>query len=172
MKILDLSAGWRWIWHDPHHRDTVYLDRRAEVAPDVVADSRCLPFKQGVFDLVVFDPPHVNFGASANMSRDYGHHTTVEIREIVRNTGKEAHRVCRPDALMAFKWNDHDQPQGTILALLLCRYSSTAAAGPRDGDLPRHVGDLVLNRPFFLDIPGCRSHNFTYEACGTVPAQQ
>jgi hypothetical protein len=118
MKILDLSAGWRWIWHDPHHRDTVYLDRRAEVMPDVVADSRRLPFKEGVFGLVVFDPPHVNFGTSTNMARDYGHCTTAEIREIVRDTGMEAHRVCQPNALMALKWNDHDQPQGTILALL------------------------------------------------------
>jgi hypothetical protein len=70
------------------------------------------------YGLIVFDPPHVNFGANAEMSKTYGHHTTDEIRDIVKRSAQEAHRVSRPDALMAFKWNDHDQKLEKVLALM------------------------------------------------------
>jgi hypothetical protein len=52
------------------------------------------------------------------MSRDYGHHTTEDIRSIVEGSAKEAHRVSRPDALMAFKWNSHDQSFQKMLDLM------------------------------------------------------
>ena len=119
MKILDLSAGNRAIWFDKIYRDTVYVDRRAEVNPTIVADTRALPPEVGDgYDLIVFDPPHINFGANAEMSKNYGHHTTDDIRDIIQGSAKEAHRVSRPDALMAFKWNDHDQSFGKVLGLM------------------------------------------------------
>lgn len=119
MKILDLSAGKRAIWFDKNYPSTVFVDIRPEVGPTFVADSRSLPPEVGSnYDLVVFDPPHVNFSAGAEMSQQYGHHTTEEIREIIRQTGREAYRVTRSDALMAFKWNDHDQKLGKVLLLL------------------------------------------------------
>lgn len=118
MKILDLSAGYRGIWLDKACSDCIFLDAREETAPDVVADSRRLPFRNGLFDLIVFDPPHVNFGRGSNMSYDYGHHTTAQIRDIVYASAMEACRVAKAEALMAFKWNDHDQKIGNILALM------------------------------------------------------
>ena len=119
MKILDLSAGHRAIWFDKTYRDTIFVDIRPEVKPTIVADSQALPFEVGEgYDLVIFDPPHVNFSAGAQLSQRYGHHTTEEIRDIIARTGLEAHRVTRPDALMAFKWNDHDQKLTRVLALL------------------------------------------------------
>lgn len=119
MKILDLSAGRRAVWFDKEHRDATYIDIRPEVKPTLVADARALPPEIGHdFGLIVFDPPHVNFGAKSNMSRDYGHHTTAEIRDIISGSAREAHRVSRDDALMAFKWNDHDQSLGRVLDLM------------------------------------------------------
>lgn len=107
------------MWFDKNHRDTTYVDVRPEVAPTIVADARTLPAEVGDgFALVVFDPPHVNFGAKSNMSRDYGHHTTAEIRDIISGSAREAHRVSVRDALMAFKWNDHDQSVSKILDLM------------------------------------------------------
>ena len=120
MKILDMSAGNRAVWFDKSHRDCVYVDIRPSVEPDIVADTRELPEAVGDgFNLVVFDPPHVNGGANGNISRDYGHHTTDEIRDIIKRSAKEAHRVTLPDALMAFKWNDHDQKLERVLGLML-----------------------------------------------------
>ena len=87
--------------------------------PDIVADTRSIPEDVGTdFDLIVFDPPHVNFGRGANISEDYGHHTASEIRDIVCRSAIEAHRVSRENTLMAFKWNDHDQKLERILDLM------------------------------------------------------
>lgn len=119
LKILDLSAGNRAVWFDKKNKLCTFVDVRAEVEPDIVANSTALSadFAKD-YNLVVFDPPHVNFGANAQMSKSYGHHTTAQIREIISGTAKEAHRVTAPDALMAFKWNDHDQKLDKVLALM------------------------------------------------------
>lgn len=109
MKILDLSAGRRAIWFNKKHPEATYLDVRGEVEPDFIVDTRRLPIFIGKnFDLIVFDPPHMNCGPNSNMSRVYGHHTTAQILDLIEVTAREAHRVSRPNALMALKWNDHD----------------------------------------------------------------
>jgi len=119
MRILDLSAGNRAIWFDKRCKIATYIDIRPEVSPDIVADSRQLPadIKPG-FDLIVFDPPHKNNGASGHMSRNYGHHTAEEITDIMQKTAKEAHRISRVGGLMAFKWNDHTRKLSSVLPLL------------------------------------------------------
>lgn len=92
MRILDLSAG---------------------------KDSRAIPDPVGTeFDLLVFDPPHMNCGPKSNMSRVYGYHTTHEILDTIEKTAIEAHRVGKRDALMALKWNNHDIKLERVLALM------------------------------------------------------
>lgn len=119
MKILDMSAGNRAVWFNKNYPDCTYVDVRPSVSPTVVADTRDLGDAVGEgYQLIVFDPPHVNFGANAKMSKVYGHHTTEEIRDIIKRSAMEAHRVSLPDALMAFKWNDHDQKLDKVLALM------------------------------------------------------
>ena len=119
MKIIDLSAGNRAIWFDRNHRDAVYVDVRHEVCPDIVADATALPDEVGDgYDLVVFDPPHKNNGANGNMARNYGHWDAEEIRRIVIGTAREAHRISKPTALMAFKWNDHSRRLHDVLVML------------------------------------------------------
>lgn len=118
MKILDLSAGNRAVWFQKDHPDAVYVDVRPEVEPTIVADARALPAEVGSdYDLIVFDPPHKN-NAGGNMVRNYGAWTHQEIREIIAGTAKEAHRVSKADALMAFKWNDHSLKLETALRLI------------------------------------------------------
>ena len=108
MRILDMTAGNRGIWFNKNHPEALYMDIRPEVKPDIVADFRenSIPAYTiaNPYDLVVFDPPHLNFGAKSNMSKCYGHHTTAEILELVEKGAEHAWRVTRPDALMAFKW--------------------------------------------------------------------
>lgn len=116
MKILDLSAGNRAVWFDKSHRDATYVDIRPEVDPTIVADARALPAELGDdYDLIVFDPPHKNNAASGKMTVNYGHWTAEQIRDIVVGTAREAHRVSRQDALMAFKWNDHSRKLSSVL---------------------------------------------------------
>lgn len=119
MKILDLSAGRRAVWFNKSHPFATYLDKRAEVNPTIVCDTTSLPDSVGVdYDLLVWDPPHMNCGANSNMSRVYGHHTTAQILELVEKTSSEAHRVSRASALMALKWNNHDISLARIFKIM------------------------------------------------------
>lgn len=109
MKILDLSAGNRAIWYNKKHPLCTYLDKRESVNPDIVCDTRSIPESAGSgFDLVVWDPPHMNCGPNSNMSKTYGYHTTKEILDTIEKTAIEAHRITGSKGLMAFKWNTHD----------------------------------------------------------------
>ncbi len=119
MKILDLSAGNRAIWFDKKNPLCTYLDKRAEVNPDLVCDTNNIPSQAGSgYNLICWDPPHMNCGPNSNMSARYGHHTTKEILDTIERTSAEAHRVSAPNALMAFKWNDHDIRLDRVLALM------------------------------------------------------
>lgn len=119
MRIIDLSAGNRAVWFNREYPDAVFVDVRPEVRPTIVADARSLPAEVGDgYDLVLFDPPHKNNGATGNMARNYGHWTADEIRSIVAGTAKEAHRISRPAALMAFKWNNHTFALRTVLTMM------------------------------------------------------
>jgi len=119
MRIIDLTAGQRAIWFNKEHPDALYVDRRPEVYPDILGDSTNLQgFGEGCFDLIVFDPPHMNCGKNSDMSKRYGHHTTQQIFDLVDGVGKEAHRLARPDGLMAFKWNNHDIKLDKILRFM------------------------------------------------------
>jgi hypothetical protein len=119
MKILDLTAGNRAVWFDKNHPCAMFLDKRAEVNPTIVCDTKKLPKRVGSgFDLVLYDPPHMNCGPKSNMSRVYGYHTTAQILEDIAGSAKEAHRVTKPNALMAFKWNNHDIKLERVFKLL------------------------------------------------------
>lgn len=119
MRILDLTAGKRAIWFNKKHPFALYLDRRAEVEPDIVCDTTQLPAEVGEgFDLIVYDPPHMNCGPNSDMSARYGYHTTFQILEDICKTGKEAARVAKPNALMALKWNTHDIKLERVFKLL------------------------------------------------------
>lgn len=109
VKILDLTAGNRAVWYNKDHPLTTYLDKRAEVKPTIVCDTTDIPESVGRnFNLIVYDPPHMNCGPNSNMSKVYGYHTTFEILRDIELTGKEAYRVSRSGAFMALKWNTHD----------------------------------------------------------------
>lgn len=120
MKILDLSSGLRAIWYNKNHPLCTYLDKRPEVNPDIVCDTRELdPNVVGKdFDLIVWDPPHMNCGPKSNMSKRYGYHTTAEILATIEGTGSGVLKLCKPNTLMALKWNDHDIKLQKVFDLL------------------------------------------------------
>lgn len=119
MKILDLSAGNRAIWFDKNYPLATYLDIRESVEPNIVCDTTNLPKEVGEnYDLVVFDPPHLNTGKNSNMAKCYGHFTTEQILKLVMGTAREAHKVTRSNALMALKWNTHDIKLQRVLDLM------------------------------------------------------
>jgi len=147
MRILDLTAGRRAVWFDKSYRDTTFIDIRPEVKPDYVADSGCLPDEIGTgFDLVVFDPPHANYGANGHMSKRYGHFTLSEIRRTITASAKEAHRVSRGDALMALKWNDHDIKLSAVIGLLSDYWEPLFGHGVNESHRRHHMTSWVMLR--------------------------
>ena len=79
MKILDLTAGNRAIWFNKKHPLCTYLDIRPEMDPDILCDTSNLPkevIENGPYDLIVYDPPHMNCGPKSNMAKNYGYWTT------------------------------------------------------------------------------------------------
>lgn len=119
MKILDLTAGNRAVWYNKKHPLCTYLDRRIEVNPDFICDTSSIPESVGSgFNLICYDPPHMNCGPNSNMSKRYGYHKTDEILQSIEATGREAWRISAKDALMAFKWNNHDIKLQKVLDLM------------------------------------------------------
>ena len=90
-RILDVTCGDRTIWFQKNEPHTTYCDIRREewegdfgkqgrpkhrhlvIDPDILCDFTDLPFDDGTFDLVVFDPPHVeNLPESSWLRKSYG----------------------------------------------------------------------------------------------------
>jgi len=114
--ILDATAGKRGIWYDKKNDETVYMDIRKEVEPDIVADVKHLPFKDQIFDLVIFDPPHANFSENAQMSERYGYFTTRQITAAIKKGAIEFNRVLNGNGMVLFKWNTHSQRLRRVIA--------------------------------------------------------
>lgn len=66
-KILDACCGSRMFWFDRENPNVVFMDNRQfcttlcdgrtlNVDPDVIGDFRNIPFEDGSFRMVVFDP--------------------------------------------------------------------------------------------------------------------
>jgi len=133
--ILDVTAGLKEMWFDKENPETVYLDwRRGEIvfyeqvrgriAPTIQADNRCLPLRDNVFDLVLFDPPHliedpakVRMREGSLYQKKYDTlHPLTWIKDVYR-ASREAFRVLKPEGFLIFKWADHDRPLKRLTAL-------------------------------------------------------
>ena len=60
--MLDATAGNRMMWKHSNYkpRNTIFLDKEIDLRlpPDVIADNRFCPFRDGVFECIIYDPPH------------------------------------------------------------------------------------------------------------------
>lgn len=97
--------------------DTREGRRQIVIDPDIVADFTELPFADGSFTLVVFDPPHTFSGQSGWMAKKYGTLTGTNWQEDIRHGFSECFRVLCPGGTLIFKWNEHRIPVSTVLSL-------------------------------------------------------
>ena len=132
--VLDVCCGSKMFWFDRNDTRTVFVDKRCEshvltdksssggtrtltVSPDIVADFKDLPFTDGSFSLVVFDPPHFERnGASGWVGLKYGT-LKGDWREELRRGFLECFRVLKPCGVLVFKWCEDEIPVSQILAL-------------------------------------------------------
>lgn len=133
--VLDACCGSRMMWFDANDARALFVDKRREtwpiddgtpgtigrkaivVNPDVLADFTDLPFPEGTFALVVFDPPHIRrLEARGIITKKYG----VLIpgwQEMLRAGFEECFRVLRPDGVLIFKWGSVEIALTEVLAL-------------------------------------------------------
>jgi ubiquinone/menaquinone biosynthesis C-methylase UbiE len=135
-RVLDPCCGGRMMWFDHEHPDVVYGDQRNEtvtvtdrshgrmdgtrtlrIDPDVMLDFRGLPFADGSFKLVVFDPPHiVRSGPKSWLAAKYGKLGT-DWRDDLKAGFAECFRVLDADGVLVFKWNETQIKVNEVLAL-------------------------------------------------------
>ena len=127
-KILDPCCGSRMFWFDKDDQRTLFGDIRDEqhvlcdgralnVEPNVIMDFRSLPFEDGAFKLVVFDPPHLTrAGHDSWLRAKYGI-LTSDWRDDLSKGFAECFRVLATDGVLIFKWNETQVKVSEILAL-------------------------------------------------------
>ena len=132
--ILDACCGGRMFYFDKNDRRVLFQDirnfettlcdgRHFEVKPDIQADFTNMPYPDGSFSMVVFDPPHLKFTGSQKESKGY---QIIKIkygslpndwREILTKGFAECFRVLKHGGFLIFKWNETDIKLSEILKL-------------------------------------------------------
>jgi len=135
-RVLDPCCGSRMFWFDRQHPDVVFGDCRYEtltvtdrshgnasgvrtlrIEPDVLLDFRSLPYPDGTFKLVCFDPPHLlHAGPRSWLAAKYGK-LGANWRDDLRRGFAECFRVLADDGVLVFKWNETQVKVKEILAL-------------------------------------------------------
>lgn len=135
LDILDPCCGSRMMWFDKNHPGVVFGDQRREIitvtdrthradgtrtlqiAPDTLIDFRALPYANGTFRLIAFDPPHlVRAGRKSWLAAKYGKLGT-DWREDIRQGFAECFRVLANGGVLVFKWNETQVKVREVLAL-------------------------------------------------------
>jgi SAM-dependent methyltransferase len=133
--ILDPCCGSRMMWLDKADPRAIFGDQRREtltvtdrshredgtrmltVNPDMLMDFRDLPFPDGRFKLVAFDPPHlVRAGPRSWLAAKYGK-LGQDWRTDLRQGFAECWRVLAADGVLVFKWNETQVKLREILPL-------------------------------------------------------
>nr|AEZ67133.1 putative Met [Ralstonia solanacearum] len=127
-RVLDPCCGSRMFWFDRQNPDVVYGDKRSEshvlcdgrtlrIEPDMLLDFTDMPFDDGSFKLVVFDPPHLHTaGPRSWMTKKYGK-LSETWQEDIRKGFSECFRVLASDGVLVFKWNETQVKIREVLAL-------------------------------------------------------
>lgn len=135
-RVLDPCCGSRMWWFDRGHPDALFCDRRREelivtdrshgnadgtrtlrIDPDVLLDFTDLPFPDGSFKLVAFDPPHLfRAGPKSWLAAKYGK-LGKTWQDDIRAGFAECFRVLAEDGVLVFKWNETQIKVREVLAL-------------------------------------------------------
>jgi hypothetical protein len=124
------------MWFDRTNPNVIFGDRRSEtltvtdrshgnltgirtiqIEPDTLMDFRAMPFADGTFKLVAFDPPHlVSAGPRSWLAAKYGK-LSDDWRDDLRQGFAECFRVLEVGGTLVFKWNETQIKVGEVLAL-------------------------------------------------------
>lgn len=133
--VLDACCGSRMMWFDKQNPLAIFADIRHEtltvtdrthredgtrtlrIEPDQLMDFRNMPFADGAFKLVAFDPPHLErAGPKSWLAAKYGK-LSDDWRSDLRAGFSECFRVLEPEGVLVFKWNETQVKVSEVLAL-------------------------------------------------------
>lgn len=127
-KILDACCGSKMFWFDKENPNVVFADirneshvlcdgRNLEITPDLLMDFRNMPFVDGNFKLVVFDPPHLKqLGKNSWMAKKYGV-LGENWQTDIKQGFTECMRVLEDYGILIFKWNENQVTVNELLHL-------------------------------------------------------
>jgi SAM-dependent methyltransferase len=168
--VLDACCGGRMFWYNKQSADTVFTDIRQIskgafangwnpnwcVVPDTVSDFRNLPFKDGCFKLIIFDPPHLTSGSAKSViNTKYGLLNKQTWQQDIVEAFTECWRVLETNGILIFKWNAANIRIKDLIALL--------PNDPLFGDFTGKTGATVWMT--FLKMPAQKN----IEVCHTSP---
>lgn len=134
--ILDPCCGSRMMWFNRNNPNVLFSDIRNEtitvtdrsrgnksgkrtllIEPDAMMDFRSIPYPDGSFKLVAFDPPHlVQAGPKSWLAAKYGK-LSEDWRSDIRKGFSECFRVLASDGVLVFKWNETQVPLREVVSL-------------------------------------------------------
>ena len=114
-RILDATVNTRRFWRGSQ-RPMIGIDVNPYFRPDMVADNLAMPFRDEVFDVVVYDPPHIpnqgkdkskdfntRFGLVLKASAQQGYNFSHLYLPFVH----EAYRLLKPEGILFCKITDY-----------------------------------------------------------------
>jgi len=127
-QVLDVCCGSRMFWFDKNNPLAVFNDIRSEkhtlcdgrslsVEPDTLMDFTSLDFDDEQFQLIVFDPPHLDkLGKNSWMAKKYGVLNSTW-KDDLQAGFSECFRVLKTGGVLIFKWNETQIKIREVLAL-------------------------------------------------------
>lgn len=116
-RVLDACCGSRMFYFDKENPDVLFTDcreldttlcdgRTLLVKPDEMIDFRDMPYEDGSFKVVVFDPPHlIHAGTGSWLAAKYGV-LPKDYKPYLKAGFDECMRVLEENGLLVFKWNE------------------------------------------------------------------
>jgi DNA modification methylase len=114
-RILDATVNGGRFWRGSK-RAVTGLDIEIQHKPALVADNTQMPFRSGVFDVIVYDPPHIPNQGKDNQ-KDFNTRFGLVLRSSKENSytfahtyppfTKEAHRVLKAEGILLCKITDY-----------------------------------------------------------------
>lgn len=127
--ILDCCCGSRMFYFDKSDPKVLFTDirelhetlcdgRKLDIRPDMIADCTDMPFKEGTFRMVVFDPPHLTrVGQSSWLYKKYGK-LPEKWQQFINDSIHECMRVLADFGVLIFKWNEDQIKVNEVLSAI------------------------------------------------------
>jgi hypothetical protein len=114
-RILDATVNGGRFWRNSC-RPVFGLDVERQHRPDIVGDNTAMPFRNGAFDVIVYDPPHIpnqgrdkqkdfnlRFGLGARSAKEHGYSFSHTFPAFL----SEAQRVLKDEGILLCKITDY-----------------------------------------------------------------